>query len=54
MGYTQIPGIDHEDNFSPVINEVTMRIVLVMMLINGWIAEIVDVETAFLNGELEE
>ena len=54
LGYTQIPGIDHEDNFSPVINEVTMRTVLVAMLMYGWIAEIVDVKTAFLNGDLEE
>ena len=54
LGYSQIPGIDHQDNFAPVVTDVTFRVVLLMMLVNRWKAEIVDVETAFLYGELEE
>ena len=54
LGYSQIPGLDHEDNFSPVVTEVTFRVALVMMLMNDWSSEIVDVETAFLYGDLEE
>lgn len=54
QGFSQIPGIDHKDNFSPVITDVTYRIVMVMMLLFGWVAEIVDIETAFLYGDLEE
>ena len=42
------------DSFAPVITNVAYRIVLVLMLINNYIGEIVDVETAFLYGELEE
>ena len=54
LGYSQVPGIDHKDNFSPVINEVTFRCVMVLMLQNNWVGEIVDVVTAFLYGDLDE
>ena len=46
LGYSKIPGIDHQDNFAPVITDVTFRIVL-LMLFNGWISEIVDVGNCF-------
>ena len=54
LGYAQIPGVDYKDNFSPVISEVAFRCVLVLVLLNGWKMEIVDMVTAFLYGELEE
>ena len=54
LGYSQVPGIDHKDNFSPVINEVTFRCVMVLTIQNNWVSEIVDVVTAFLYGDLEE
>ena len=54
LGYAQIPGIDHKDNFAPVVSEVAFRTLLIMGLIYNWDFEIVDIETAFLYGELEE
>ena len=54
LGYSQISGLDHGDNFSPVVTKVTFRVALVMMLMNDWSSEIVDVETAFLYGDLDE
>ena len=36
LGYSQIPGIDHGDNFAPVITEVTFCVAMVMMLMNDW------------------
>ena len=54
LGYSQVPGIDHKDNFSPVINEVTFRCVMVLTIQNNCISEIVDVVTAFLCGDLDE
>ena len=54
LGYRQIPGIDHKDNFAPVINETTFRIILILMMKNNLKAEIVDIETAFLYGNLDE
>ena len=52
-GFSQIPGLDFTDNFSPVVNDVTFRVVLTQRLIEKWEAKIVDIDNAFLNGELE-
>ena len=38
---------------SPVVNDVTFRVVLTQMLIEKWEAMIVDIDNTFLNGELE-
>ena len=34
LEYSQIHGIDHQDNFAPVITDVTFRIVVLLMLFN--------------------
>ena len=49
-----MPGVDHEYNFAPVVTETTFRVILVMALCHNWQMKIVDVETAFLYGDLEE
>jgi hypothetical protein len=54
LGYSQIPGVDFTDNFAPVIHDVTFRIILVRMMVRKLHACLVDVETAFLYGDLEE
>ena len=54
QGFSQIPGVDHQDSFSLVIYDTTFRIILVMWIKYGWEAEIIDIETAFLFGNLEE
>ena len=53
-GYSQIPGVDFTDNYSPVVNDVTFRLLLMAWMYFGLSAKIVDVETAFLYGELDE
>jgi hypothetical protein len=53
-GYDQIAGIDFQYNFAPVTSEVTLRIMLIIWTLNNYYAEIADVQTAFLHGELEE
>ena len=53
-GYSQIPGVDFTESYAPVINDVSWRILLVAKMLWGLDAKIVDVETAFLYGELEE
>jgi len=52
LGYSQVPGVDFSVNFAPVVNDVTFRIVLRLMLQLD--AVLVDVETAFLYGVLNE
>ena len=53
-GYSQIPGVDYTEHFSPVINDITWRIMLVAMIMWKLDAWLIDVETAFLHGEFEE
>ena len=53
-GYSQIPGVDFSESYSPVANDITIRLLLVAMILFGLSAKIVDVETAFLYGDLEE
>ena len=52
-GYSQIPGVDFSEvPYSPVINDVTYRIMIMMSVLFGYSNVIIDVETAFLHGEL--
>ena len=53
-GYSQVPGVDFTESYAPVINDVTWRILLVAKMVLGLNAKIIDVETAFLHGDLEE
>jgi hypothetical protein len=55
-GYEQIDGQHyHAHNISaPVANEITIRIVLVIMLMAGYVGELLDVKGAFLHGDLAE
>ena len=53
-GYSQIPGVDYTESYSPVVNDITFRALLLMIISQGLSAKIVDVETAFLYGDLEE
>jgi len=53
-GYTQVPGIDFTDSFAPVITDISWRILILTMLVWHLSAKIIDVETAFLLGDLDE
>jgi hypothetical protein len=53
-GYSQIPGIDFNESFVPVVNDVRFRIMLIAKLIWNLEASIFNVETASLHGELQE
>ena len=53
-GYSQIPGVDFTDSFAPVINDVSWRILLIVKMLMRHDAKIVDVETAFPFGDLDE
>ncbi|XP_068645125.1 uncharacterized protein [Aristolochia californica] len=53
-GFTQIPGLDYIDTFSPVIKAMTIRVVLSIAVTNRWALRQLDVKNAFLNGHLNE
>jgi Reverse transcriptase (RNA-dependent DNA polymerase) len=53
-GYSQIPGVDFTEVFSPVVNEPIFRIILLAQILWKLQANLMDVETAFLHGDLDE
>ena len=53
-GYSQIPGVDFTESYAPVINDVTWRMLIIAKMVWNLQAKIVDVETAFLHGDLDE
>ena len=53
-GFTQREGIDYKETFAPVIRIDTVRVALAIAAQNHMHAYQLDVETAFLNGILEE
>jgi Reverse transcriptase (RNA-dependent DNA polymerase) len=53
-GYSQVPGIDFQESLAPVMNDVTLRMLFIIILVWNLKGKIVDVETAFLHGELKE
>ena len=54
LGYSKIQGIDYTDNFAPVAHDVSFRIALARMTVGKLDSLVMDVETAFLYGDIEE
>jgi hypothetical protein len=52
--YSQVPGLDFNYGFAPVVNDVTFRILLVAMFCRNLKVKIVDFEITFLHGDLKE
>nr|KAJ0191767.1 hypothetical protein LSAT_V11C800422600 [Lactuca sativa] len=53
-GYNQREGIDFEETFSPVAKIVTVRIVISLSVHNSWPLYQLDINNAFLYGDLTE
>ena len=54
LGYSKIPGVDYTDNFAPDAHDVSFRIALARMMGKKLDSLVMDVETAFLYGEIDE
>lgn len=57
-GFTQIPGVDFTEKFSPVATDTSIRIVIALILYfwdsHGSRAKGIDIEAAFLEGDLNK
>lgn len=53
-GFEQLAGIDYLETFSPVVKFSTIRLVFALAATRGWLIQQIDINNAFLNGDLEE
>ena len=52
--YTQVLDVDFGERFAPAISNVSFRIMFITKLIWGLQASIIDAETTFLHGNIQE
>jgi hypothetical protein len=53
-GYHQQPGLDFTETFSPVVKASTIHLVLSLAITRQWTIRQIDIQNAFLHGQLQE
>jgi transposase InsO family protein len=54
QGFTQKPGVDFDETYSPVVRYASLRCLLALAAHYDWEVHHMDVKSAYLNGKLEE
>ena len=54
LGYSQTPGVDYTKNFASLAQDESFRIALARIMVEMLVSLVMDVETAFLYGEIDE
>jgi hypothetical protein len=55
-GYEQIDGVHYDENSkaAPVANKIVICMAMVLIVMASWWAELLDVQGAFLTGEMDQ
>ena len=53
QGFSQIPGIDYDETYSPVVDATTLRFLIGMTVFENLHMRLMDVVTAYLYGSLD-
>ncbi|KAI5318865.1 hypothetical protein L3X38_038573 [Prunus dulcis] len=54
QGFSQEPGFDYSETFSPIVRHSTVRIIFSLAAMHGWKLRQLDIKNAFLHGDLDE
>jgi transposase InsO family protein len=53
QGFSQRPGVDYDDTYSPVIRYDSLRLIIFIAIFKGWLLRQIDFDAAYLNGSLQ-
>lgn len=53
-GFHQQEGVDFSETFSPIFKHATIRLILSIVVTNNWPIQQIDVQNAFLHGDLHK
>lgn len=54
QGFTQMPGVNYDQTFSPATHLATLHIILVKSVLNGEHLKTIDISNTYLNGKIED
>ena len=53
-GFQQTPSLDYFETFSSMVKPSTIRVILALAVTKGWDIQQIDINNAFLNGDLQK